>query len=221
MSIYAIGDVHGCLTSLKTVFDHQTFSKDDTILFLGDYVDRGADSKGVIDWLIEQSSVFNFIFIKGNHDIMMLNARSDQRDLFRWLQFGGEETLDSYAIERGAEWMNQIPSDHWKFLENSRPYFEYSDKIFVHAGLEPGIPPHEQSDQALYWDKYIEPEMYQSGRVVVSGHTARKNGEIANFGHTICIDTYCYGGMWLSCLNVDTLEYLKANESGKVVRGRL
>jgi serine/threonine protein phosphatase 1 len=78
-----------------------------------------------------------------------------------------------------------------------------------------------QTDEAVFWKKYEKPKAYAPGKVVICGHTSRKNGKIADFGHTICIDTYAYGGMWLSCLNVETKEFIQANDKGEVVTGKL
>lgn len=221
MSLYAIGDIHGTLGALKTIFKQNLIKKDDTVVFLGDYVDRGIDSKGTIDWLINNSADYNFIFLKGNHEIMMLNAKTGYRGLTEWLRFGGAQTLDSYGIGDDPDWESKISAIHWAFLENSKPYYEMGDYIFVHAGLESGIALADQSEHHLFWKKYEIPESYGNGKKVICGHTSRKNGEIADFGHTLCIDTYAYGGMWLSCLNVETGDFLKAKANGAIEKGKL
>ena len=221
MATFAIGDIHGSLIALQTLFDQNWIQEGDTVVFLGDYVDKGPDTKGVLDWMLKNSADYNFKFLLGNHEIFMLSARSDGQRLLEWLKFGGKETLKSYGIEGGLDWADKIDSSHWELLENCLPYLEIGKTIFVHAGLEPGKPLEEQNKHYLFWKKNEIPEAYSQHHFVVCGHTARKNGEIANFNHTICIDTYAHGGKWLSCLNVDSLEYVKANNQGVLVRGRL
>ena len=220
-SLYAIGDIHGCITALKTLFAQGVIQKDDRVIFLGDYTDRGPDSKGVLDWLIENSRHYQFEFILGNHDLMMQSARTDRQELLWWLQFGGDATLDSYAVDNELNWHEKVPSSHWTFIDQCKPFLEIDDYIFVHAGLMPGVALADQHDHDLYWRKYEEPEMYVPDKQVICGHTSRKNGKVHDFGHTICIDTYAYGGQWLTCLNVESGEYLQANEEGVVQKGDL
>ncbi|MCX2743367.1 metallophosphoesterase family protein [Mangrovivirga sp. M17] len=221
MATYAIGDIHGTLKPLTTIFDQGIIEKDDLVVFLGDYIDRGPDSKGVIDWLIDQNKEFNFKFLLGNHEIMMLNAMEGPKILNEWLIAGGESTLESYDIKNYQKWVEEVDNSHWKFLESCLHYYEKEKFIFVHAGLEPGKKPEEQNDFHLFWKKYEEPEKYDSSKKVICGHTSRKDGKIADFGHTICIDTFAHGGGWLTCLNVDTNEYIKANNRREIDQGQL
>ena len=216
MALFAIGDIHGCLTALKTIFHNQNIGINDQFIFLGDYVDRGPDSKGVIDWLIKNGKQYHFTFLKGNHEIMMLESRKSRQTLASWLGFGGHETLDSYGVADDVNWQNKIPNAHWEFMENCKHYHEAGSFIFVHGGLEPGKLLEQQSDHYLFWKKFITPEMYAPNKKVICGHTSRKNGKVADFGHTICIDTYAYGGQWLTCLNVETGEVLQANNKGEI-----
>ena len=218
-SIYAIGDIHGCLKALKSIFKNKIIKKNDTVVFLGDYIDRGPDSKGVINWLIKNKENYNFIFILGNHEIMMLAAKNSFEKLKEWLYFGGSETLDSYKIGDDYNCMNKIDNSHWEFIESCKAYHEIDNYIFVHAGLETGRKLEEQNKHHLFWKKYETAESFNSEKTVICGHTSRKNGEIANFGHTICIDTDAYGGKWLTCLNVESKDYIKANNKGKIELG--
>jgi serine/threonine protein phosphatase 1 len=220
MALYAIGDIHGTLTALKTLFKVGNFSPEDTFIFLGDYVDRGPDSKGVIDWLLLNAHHFHFVFLRGNHEIMMLDSRESTSQLSSWLIFGGAETLDSYGTGGDSIWQEKIGQEHWGFLEQTKAWHQIDDLIFVHAGFEPGVALREQDEHDLFWKKYITPMPYEPDKTVICGHTSRKNGEIANFGHTICIDTFAYGGQWLTCLNVHTMEYIQANEYGDSKTGK-
>ncbi len=149
----------------------------------------------------------------------MLTARDSPERLVEWLHFGGTNTLDSYGIGDDPNWMNRIPQSHWDFIDSCLPYLELREFVFVHAGLEHGKELNEQDKHHLFWKKYETPEMYDAAKTVVCGHTSRKNGEIADFGHAICIDTYAYGGKWLTCLEVDKRDYLKANNRGEIVSG--
>lgn len=221
MAIYAIGDIHGSLKALKSIFRQGVINNEDKVVFLGDYIDRGPDSRGVIDWLITANDDFNFEFILGNHEIMMQTAKAYPERIVEWLHFGGVNTLDSYKIGDDPKWMDKVGQAHWNFIDSCLPYKEIGDFIFVHAGLEKDKTLEEQNKHHLYWKKFEEPEIYDLEKTVICGHTSRKNGEIADFGHTICIDTYAYGGMWLTCLNVETGEYLKANNKGKLRKGKL
>tara|TARA_B110000211_G_scaffold234635_1_gene305251 strand:+ start:2519 stop:3184 length:666 start_codon:yes stop_codon:yes gene_type:complete len=221
MAIYAIGDIHGSLEALEAIFNQNIITKEDTVVFLGDYIDRGVNSKRVIDWLILNQSNYNFEFILGNHEIMMVTAKENPDQLMRWLYFGGSRTLDSYNIKDDNYWMDKIDSAHWAFIDACKPYLTIDDFIFVHAGLEIGVSLEEQDDDHLYWNKFEVPECYSTEKTVICGHTSRKDGEIADFGHTICIDTYAYGGKWLTCLNVGTKEYIKSNNEGEVLTGKL
>ncbi|PHN03781.1 metallophosphoesterase family protein [Flavilitoribacter nigricans] len=221
MATFAIGDIHGCLAALRTIFDQSFIGRDDLVVFLGDYVDRGPDSKGVIDWLIEQRREYRFEFILGNHEIMMARSRNSRQHLMSWMYFGGTATLDSYGIGDAPDWADHIDRSHWDFIASCKPYLEYDQFLFVHAGLEPGRSLEAQDDHHLFWKKFEIPEPYSPEQKVICGHTSRKNGKIADFGHTICIDTYAYGGQWLTCLNVETNEYLQANSKGQIRRGLL
>lgn len=221
MATFAIGDIHGSLKALKTIFRCGIIQQGDTIVFLGDYVDRGMNSKGVLDWLLENRLKYNFKFILGNHEIMMKAATLDNVRLLEWLHFGGSETLDSYDIGDDPEWFQKISPEHWQFIDDCLPYYQADNYIFVHAGLETGKELDEQNQHHLFWKKYETPTEYKPDLIVICGHTSRKNGEIANFGHTICIDTYAHGGMWLTALNIDTKDYIKASNSGVVELGCL
>lgn len=221
MGTFAIGDIHGQSGALQALMNLQLFSKKDTLVFLGDYVDRGPDVKGVIDLLLEISNRYKTVFLKGNHDIMMVNARTNQQHLSSWLVSGGTQTLGAYQIGEEPDWPQKIPASHWAFLKNGKPYFEQNDIIFVHAGLEAGVPLNQQDDHHLYWKKYKKPGRYHSDKTVICGHTSRKNGKIADFGHTICIDTYAYGGEWLTCFNVQSRQFWQSKENGAIRSDRL
>lgn len=221
MTTYAIGDIHGCLTALNTVIDACDIQPADTLVFLGDYIDRGPDSRGVIDRVLELSDSYNVVTLRGNHEVMMLNAREDNEKLFMWQHFGGEETLDSYGVADGSDWQQAVPEAHWQFLEQTGRYYETARHIYVHAGLKQGVALEDQTDAYVYWKKFYSPGLYSADQTVICGHTARAEGLIADFEHTVCIDTFAYGGQWLSCLNTDTGDYWQANQNAESRTGSL
>lgn len=221
MAIFAIGDIHGCFDALKAVFKSAGIRPGDTVVFLGDYVSRGPDSRRVIKWILKRKDEYRFVLLRGNHEVMMLRARKGKKHYSEWLRYGGDTILSSYGITERSGWEMAIPDKHWKMLKNTRSYWQQAEFIFVHAGMMPGKPPEEQSNYHLFWHKYKNPAAYSAEKTIICGHTSRKDGQIADFGHTICLDTYCYGGQWLSCLNVETTQYWQANEQGEVRSGML
>lgn len=219
MAIFAVGDIHGCYYALTTLLNEIPYNENDVFIFLGDYVDRGSRTKESIDFLIEFSRKNDSMFLRGNHEIMMLTARLGSDRLEDWEFCGGSETLRSYKLKPGKGWHEKIPKEHWDFLEATEPFHQIDKYIFVHAGLESGVPLINQNRHSLYWEKYITPEKYSDNNIVICGHTSRKDGNIADFDHTICIDTFVYGGKWLTALNVETGEYYQASERKKVRKG--
>ena len=221
MALYAIGDIHGCLRALQTIFEHAPIKEQDQVVFLGDYVDRGPDVKGVFDWLLANQNTYRFEYLLGNHEIMMRTARGDDEQFNWWQMFGGRETLESYDLADDPNWAEKVDPEHWRFMDDCKPYLEVGEYIFVHGGLEPGVALADQNMHHLYWKKYEAPVMYHPEKTVICGHTSRKNGEIAHFGHTTCIDTFAHGGQWLTCLNVETGEYWQANQQADIKIGAL
>lgn len=219
MAIFVIGDIHGCYKALKSVFRAAPIEQGDTVVFLGDYVSRGPDSAKVLNWLIKKQGVYNIILLRGNHEVMMLRARNGKKQLREWIQFGGKTVLKSYGIEKNKDWAKNILKEHWDLLESTQKYVHLKHFVFVHAGLTPGVPLEEQKNRVLFWLKNKNPKPYASGIVTVCGHTPQKSGKIAHLPHWICVDTYAYGGGWLSCLNVETGEYWQANQKGQLRNG--
>jgi len=212
----AIGDIHGCITALTSLLDFVAPGADDTIVTLGDYVDRGPGSRSVIDLMIDLSEKLCLVPLRGNHEIMMLDAREKDSWLQPWLKYGGDATLASYAkAEDDPGSFADIPDSHFDFLVNRLlPYYETDSHFFVHAFADSKVPLEEQKDPALYWRNYVNPEPHCSGKIMVCGHTIQVDGLPANNGHAICIDTWAYGSGWLSCLDVESGTVWQANELG-------
>jgi len=224
MRLLAIGDIHGCLTAFNTLLDTVSPQPDDQIIALGDYVDRGPDSRGVLDRLIALHDSGRLFPLRGNHDVMMVEARKGHD--IGWLAVGGKQTLLSYASANDEsnllELMALVPERHWKFLEEDcLPYYETDRHIFVHANLYPDLPLEEQPDYILYWEKLTEPCAHFSGKTMICGHTRQKSGLPLDLGTSICIDTNIYDGGWLTCLDVRSGRVWQANEQGETRTGWL
>jgi serine/threonine protein phosphatase 1 len=225
MRLLAIGDIHGCLTAFNTLLDLVAPQPDDRIVTLGDYVDRGPDSCGVLDRLIVLHGGGRLIALRGNHDVMMLDVRCSGIDPM-WLSYGGSITLRSYGIDDEDEIelqdvLERVPERHWQFLENLLPYYETEEHLFVHANLYPDLPLEEQPDYMLYWETLDGPCAHVSGKTMICGHTRQKSGVPLDLGTSICIDTNIYGGGWLTCLDVLSGRIWQANEDGETRTGSL
>jgi serine/threonine protein phosphatase 1 len=223
MRTLAIGDIHGCALHLDRLLAAVQPTAEDTLVFLGDYVDRGPDSRGAVERLIKLNEAFKCVFLRGNHELMMTRARTDKSERRMWMQVGGAQTLGSYGTTPGRSGtLEDVPEAHWRFLEKTCvDYFETDTHIFVHANLIADVPLNEQKEEALFWDFLDAPVAHMSGKTIVCGHSSQKSGQILNYGTAICIDTFAYGGGNLTCLNVMTGEYWQIDILGRVMEGRL
>ena len=181
---------------LDTLLDEVMLRSDDTLVTLGDYVDRGPDSRGVLDRLLALREVCRLVPLRGNHDQMMLDARHDARARSEWLQIGGDKTLASYGS------MAAVPAAHWDFLERQCvDLWETDTHFFVHGNAYPDVPLWEQPRSVLLWERFDRTRPHQSGKTMICGHTSQKDGLPLNRGYAVCIDTWPVGA-WLSCLDV-------------------
>jgi serine/threonine protein phosphatase 1 len=211
----AVGDIHGCSRALTTLAESVPFRADDVLITLGDYVNRGSDTRGVLDWLIAYDAVHELIPLRGNHEWMMLNAREGDREFRIWRDCGGDATLASYSTDE-RNWRNDIPEAHWEFLEyRTRAWYETDTHFFVHANAYPDRPLRDQPDSMLYWEPFDHPAPHESGKVMVCGHTSQKSGRPLSMGHAVCIDTWACGRGWLTCLDVQSGRYWQANQQGE------
>lgn len=206
--VYAVGDIHGQLSELEATLDRieADGGPDARVVFLGDYTDRGPDSRSVIEHLIsglEQGR--NWITLKGNHDRMFamfmreFPANDDQLLVgYHWLheRIGGIETLASYGVEvqegdRIYKVHSQariaVPERHIRFLEACPTNHVEDEKLFVHAGIRPGIPLEEQTEHDLIWIRHeFLDDRRQHPWLVVHGHTPGRQAE--HFGNRINLD---------------------------------
>lgn len=203
--IFAIGDIHGCLGQLQRLLENIAIDRQlDTLVFIGDYIDRGKSSKEVVDYIIGLKSKFNkVVCLTGNHEQMFLNylAGTDEE---MYLYNGGRATLLSYGISRLAmpqERKAAIPSSHLLFFRSLLPYYETEDYIFVHAGLMPGLRLREQATHDLLWiRKEFICSDYDFGKRVVFGHTPFRSPLIEP--NKIGIDTGAVSGGKLTCVEL-------------------
>lgn len=216
----AIGDIHGCYDALRTLCDFVELCPEDTIVTLGDYADRGPNTKAVLEWLIHLDSTYDLKPLRGNHEIMMLQARNDVSKCRNWEDVGGDKTLKSYAAdERASGSLADIPETHWNFLDNNLlPYFETDTHFFVHANAYPEMALDDQPDFMLYWEQYDNPPQHESGKIMVCGHTHQRSGLPKSNGYSVCIDTWACGSGWLSCLHAESGRIWQANQQGETRR---
>lgn len=210
----AIGDIHGCAIALAKLIELIAPQPDDTLVPLGDYVDRGIDSRGVIDQLMALTDRCRLVPILGNHEEMLLGARKGRSDFRFWMNCGGITCLDSYG-PTGR--MDLIPREHFAFLQSCRTYFETERHFFVHANYEPDIPLDRQTLHTLRWlslRDYVPPAPHCSGKVAIVGHTPQH--EILDLGYLKCLDTRCCHGGWLTALDVDSGQVWQVNEQGEL-----
>ena len=208
----AIGDVHGCSTSLDKLLDAVGPVSGDVLIFLGDYVGKGPDSAGVLDRLVALSADHQVVPLLGNQEELMLAALRRPARLAQWPAASRDSTLRSYGDD-----LANVPEAHTKFLEACRRFHETDSHIFVHAGVDEDRPMSRQRGLTLRWKRFDPRQRpHQSGKVVVCGHAAQKTGQPTFIGHAVCIDTYCWGGGWLTCLDVGTGHLWQASETGRL-----
>lgn len=215
MRRFVIGDIHGCAKALRTLIETIAPQPDDELVFLGDYVDRGPDSRNVVDQVIELQDQCRVVALRGNHEIMLMGVALGGLDDSVWLANGGNATVSSYNGN-----LSKIPARHLAFFQELAPYYELIDTIFVHAGYNHLLAMHQQDDATTYWNHLSNPLPlpHQSGKRVFLGHTPQGSGNVLDAGHVVCVDTYCFGGGYLTALEVDSGEVIQADYHGHLRR---
>jgi serine/threonine protein phosphatase 1 len=209
----AIGDIHGCLAALEALLAAIRPQPEDTIVTLGDYVDRGPDCRGTIQRLIDLARQCRLIPLRGNHDDMLLQVYDGRSAWYvDWLLFGGDATLRSYDTERPES----IPVEHIEFLRGSHLFHESDSHFYVHGNYLADVPLSSQPPDTILWDsvKLRRPGQHRSGKLAIIGHASQKNGAILDLGYLKCIDTWCYGDGWLTALEVESGRLWQANKAG-------
>jgi serine/threonine protein phosphatase 1 len=226
--LYVIGDVHGRTDLLRTLlrkiaYDAAKYESTTAreLVFLGDYVDRGQDSRGVIELILSTRAERDFwsvTALKGNHEQALLQFLDDPEIWQMWSEFGARETLLSYGVNppvRGSDaddWarasreMNAaMPQDHRRFLQSLELMVERGDYLCAHAGVRPGVPLDRQTEQDLLWirDDFLRSER-RLGKVIVHGHTPSEEAYVGD--HRIGLDTGAYATSVLTAIKLKGVE---------------
>jgi serine/threonine protein phosphatase 1 len=215
LCIAAIGDLHGrsdLLAQMMVQLDR--LAAIETIrlveVYLGDYVDRGADSRGVLDALIARQRLTDrkVVCLAGNHEAMLISATRSDDDFVRWMEYGGQSTLRSYGVQQprtarevtaARSALNAaIPREHLDFLNGLDLFYQHDGFFFAHAGVRPGVPLAQQSERDLLWirDAFLN-STASFGAVVVHGHTPQARPVLRH--NRISIDTGAYQTGMLIC----------------------
>jgi serine/threonine protein phosphatase 1 len=217
MRILVIGDIHGCSKAFDTLLAAVQPMAEDHVITLGDYVDRGPDSSGILQRLLALEKKCRLTPLRGNHDQMMCAARDNIEADQLWLECGGKATLASYSVLGDAGKLVDVPDVHWEFLEQRCvDWFETDKHFFVHANAHPEMPLRDQPEYILLWEKLDSPMPHCSGKVMVCGHTCQRTGVPLNLGHTVCIDTWVYGDGWLTCWDIGSGRIWQANQKSEM-----
>ncbi len=202
--VIAIGDIHACVLPLRKLIDLIQPDATDTIVTLGDYVNRGPDGRGVIDELIRLRDRCHLVPLLGNHDQLLIHNRASRT------ANPGEPVRDpDIGLERFRD-------EHFVFLESCAMYYEIDTHFFVHANYEANKSLADQDHYTLLWlslDAKM-PKRHCSRKTAIVGHTSQRNGEILDRYYLKCIDTYCHGGGWLTALEVRTGQTWQVNKIG-------
>jgi serine/threonine protein phosphatase 1 len=222
VSLYAIGDLHGCPDELEILLDYLGPSGDDTLVFLGDYVDRGPAVRMLMDRLVElRSASVGTIFLRGNHEDMLLDYLGyPGRYGAAYLANGGRETLRSYGISTrldGKTAAARLPPSHLQFLLDLALTFTRDRFLFVHAGIRPGTPLEEQDEEDLLW---IREEFFSRPHAlpytIVYGHTPDREARL-KLPYHLGLDTGLVYGNKLSCLDASEWRILQVKRGGSRV----
>ena len=192
--IFAIGDIHGCFDSLKVLVENKIkLKKSDKLILLGDYIDRGDKSKEVIDYIIKrQEQGFDIVPLMGNHESLLLDASESEKNVSKWIQNGGNETLKSFGIAS----INNLDSRYLKFFKGLKYYYSLNDFLFVHAGFNDSIVNPFTDFYSMLWkckDFYNNPLL--ADKIIVHGHNpiniTKCNDRVESKHSVINIDTGC------------------------------
>ncbi len=207
MRIFVIGDIHGCLDMLKRMLEKIHWDPvEDRLIFVGDYIDRGDDPKGVVEYILELESCSSRIeCLMGNHEATFLDyLEGKEKKLF--LMNGGYQTLESYDTEREGPENHLVPKTHMDFYHSLKSYLELEDYYVVHAGFKPGVPAEKQTFEDLIWirDPFIF-SAHDFGKRVIFGHTPFSEPLVLD--NKIGLDTGAVYGNKLTCLELPEFKF--------------
>jgi serine/threonine protein phosphatase 1 len=192
--LFAIGDIHGCFDSLKELVENKIqLNKNDTLVLLGDYIDRGDKSKEVIDYIIDlQGKDYNIIPLIGNHELLLLETFEDENNKPKWLQNGGGETLKSFGVDS----IKDISPKYLEFFKNLKNFYSFEEFLFVHAGFNDKIINPFKDTYSMVWESqitYSNPLLAE--KTIIHGHRPITIGycemQINENKQVINIDTGC------------------------------
>lgn len=202
----AIGDIHGCSLALSRLIDNIRLESNDTVVTLGDYINRGPDGRGVIDRLIALQSECILVPLLGNHDQLLLHNRSTRTEVAGFPLIDPDDGLERFGEE------------HFTFLETCRTYYENETHLFVHANYDSESPLGEQEPYMLMW-LHLDaqtPKRHFTGKSAILGHSSQRSGEVLDKSHFVCIDTYCHGGGWLTALDPCARQIWQVDRDGRI-----
>ncbi len=176
-----IADVHGHGTALDALLGYMELTATDRVTFLGDLVDGGSDSRGVLDRVMSMGAQAQTVL--GNHESMLLAAMTDDDVARHWLRYGGDRTLASFGVARAE----QIPKRYRQWLLSLPLWIEEANYVFVHAGVDPKLPLADQTEQTLLWQHHNDPQPLSSGKTLVTGHRPRSQPVLLD--HHLSLDT--------------------------------
>ena len=206
-TIFAIGDIHGCFHKLEGLLNKVNIDlAQDTLIFMGDYIDRGPGSFEVVERLLDLKKQFpGIIFLKGNHEKMLIDYLTGL-DKVTYLYNGGRQTLESYLRHAPTDAHQIIPGPHLEFFKALPLYYETADYIFVHAGLKDKVPLAEQKAEDLLWirDQFVKSK-YDFGKRVIFGHTPFHEPLVQP--NKIGIDTGAVYDNKLTCLELPEVKF--------------
>lgn len=218
---YVVGDLHGCVAELEALLDALSPTVEDTICFLGDYIDRGPFPRGVIDRLIRlRHEGPRCIFLKGNHEDMFLSylgLAGQYGESF--LMNGGGATLADYGLEAlsASDSATRIPRSHLEFLQGLQLQARFGEFLCVHAGLNPSRPLERQADDDLLWirGEFVN-QPHPFGLTVLFGHTPFRN-VLVDLPYKVGLDTGLVYGNKLSCLELKSKQLLQIGRGSRHV----
>ena len=206
MRIIVVADIHGDDEKFRKALKSISLKKVDKLILLGDLIDRGKNSKKVLDTilLLKNNGFENIIYIRGNHEQMLLDSVENDEKEYIWIKNGGDKTLQSFR----ANYANQIPEIYINLLKNSILYYELENYFFVHAGLNFDLEDPLEDTHSLMWIRDISIEKYKkskySSKTIIHGHTpCEKRIILENFEKS-------------QIINLDNGIYLKGEEYGKL-----
>jgi serine/threonine protein phosphatase 1 len=205
--LYVVGDIHGCAKELEALLRGLDLAPDDTLAFVGDYIDRGPDSRAVVGLLLGvQRDRPGTVFLRGNHEDMCLDYLGRHGHWGEaWRLNGGAATLQSYGLgakASGAEAAARIPATHVAFFESLATSYVAERWLLVHAGIRPSVSLEEQDEEDLLWirEEFIA-QVHPLPYTVVFGHTPQRH-VLVDLPYKIGIDTGCVYGGWLTALEL-------------------